>query len=64
MCLNFTEIKAYLVKQVRHKIQFKKRGFYENHYKEGMRYRQKVVEYAIKCGNNTEAARRYHTSRN
>ena len=30
---------------------------------EEMRYCQKVVEYAIKCGNNAEAARRCHTSR-
>jgi len=30
---------------------------------EEMRYRQKAVEYAIKCGNNAEAARKYHTSR-
>ena len=30
---------------------------------EEMRYRKKVVEYAIKHNNNAEAARRYHTSR-
>ncbi|MFM1565051.1 helix-turn-helix domain-containing protein [Helcococcus ovis] len=28
-----------------------------------MRFRQKVVEYAIKHKNNAEAARRYKTSR-
>ncbi len=30
---------------------------------EEMRYRQRVVEYAIKHDNNAKAARRYHTSR-
>ena len=30
---------------------------------EEMRFRQRVVEYAIKQGNNAEAARQYHTSR-
>ena len=30
---------------------------------EEMRFRQRVVEYAIKHGNNAKAARRYHTSR-
>ena len=30
---------------------------------EEMRFRQKVVEYAIKHKNNAEAARRYKTSR-
>lgn len=30
---------------------------------EEMRFRQKVVEFAIKHGNNAEAARRYRTSR-
>ncbi len=30
---------------------------------EEMRYRQKVVEYAIRHNNNAKAARRYHTSR-
>ena len=30
---------------------------------EEMRYRKKVVEYAIKYNNNASAARRYHTSR-
>lgn len=30
---------------------------------EEMRFRQKVVEYAIKHNNNAKAARRYHTSR-
>lgn len=30
---------------------------------EEMRFRQKVVEFAIKHGNNAESARRYRTSR-
>lgn len=30
---------------------------------EEMRFRQKVVEYAIKHKNNAKAARRYNTSR-
>jgi transposase len=30
---------------------------------EEMRFRQRVVEYAIKHNNNAKAARRYHTSR-
>ena len=30
---------------------------------EEMRFRQRVVEYAIKYNNNAKAARRYHTSR-
>ena len=30
---------------------------------EEMRYREKVVKYAIKQGNNAQAARRYHTNR-
>jgi hypothetical protein len=30
---------------------------------EEMRFRQRVVEYAIKHDNNAKAARRYHTSR-
>ena len=30
---------------------------------EEMRFRQRVVEYAIKYDNNAKAARRYHTSR-
>lgn len=30
---------------------------------EEMRFRQKVVEYAIKHNNNAKAARRYHTNR-
>lgn len=30
---------------------------------EEMRYRKRVVEYAIKYNNNAQAARRYHTSR-
>ncbi len=30
---------------------------------EEMRYRKRVVEYAIKHNNNASAARRYHTSR-
>ena len=30
---------------------------------EEMRFRKKVVKFAIKHGNNAEAARRYHTSR-
>ena len=30
---------------------------------EELRFRKRVCEYAIKYGNNAEAARRYHTSR-
>jgi transposase len=30
---------------------------------EEMKFRQRVVEYAIKHNNNAKAARRYHTSR-
>ena len=30
---------------------------------EEMKFRQRVVEYAIKNNNNAQAARRYHTSR-
>ena len=30
---------------------------------EEMRFRQRVVKYAIKYNNNAKAARRYHTSR-
>ena len=30
---------------------------------EELRFRKRVCEYAIKHGNNAEAARRYHTSR-
>ena len=30
---------------------------------EEMRFRQRVVKYAIKHNNNAKAARRYHTSR-
>lgn len=30
---------------------------------EEMKFRQRVVEYAIKNNNNAEAARRYHTGR-
>ena len=30
---------------------------------EGMRYRKRIIEYAIKHNNNAKAARRYNTSR-
>lgn len=35
----------------------------KNSITEEMKFRQRVVEFAIKYGNNAEAARRYKTSR-